>query len=89
VVTVTSTAKVVSPSPRRALRASLHALIDALPDADEWTHAERSRWLEAVWGILGFAISTTDEPTPLLSGVEMAFAAPALASVHAQSKQAS
>lgn len=43
-------------SPRRQLRQALHTLVDALPDADTWSRDERSRWLEAVVGVLDFTI---------------------------------
>jgi hypothetical protein len=57
-------------SARRQLGISLHQLVDALPD-DEWTMAERSRWLEAVWAVVCFAITTTDEPLPLPASFEI------------------
>lgn len=45
-----------APSPRRQLRASLHTLVDALPDGDAWPECERARWMEAFTGLLDFAL---------------------------------
>lgn len=69
----TSTAQPVNVSlpgydPRRQLRQSLHLMVDALPEGDTWTRAERSRWLEMIVGLLDFTI--TAPPTGELEALD-------------------
>jgi len=46
-----------APSPRRALRASLHTLIDLLPDGDTWSDSEHERrWKDAFDSLLDLII---------------------------------